>query len=75
MLELKEEAECLGTEMNSGMTGSHRGTGQLTFTKPGNRWQQQFVSDNHSCAGWVQVGCRLGAGWVQVGCRLQVLGS
>ena len=62
MLELKEEAECLGTEMNSGMTGSHRGTGQLTFTKPGNRWQQQFVSDNHSCAGWVQVGCRLGAG-------------
>ena len=81
MLELKEEAECLGTEMSSRMTGSHRGTAQLTSRKPGNRWQQQFVSDTTvvqvGCrlgAGWVQVGCRLGAGWVQVGCRLQVLG-
>ena len=58
MLELKEEAERLGTEMNSGLTGSHRATAQLTSTKPdrrGNRWQQQFGSDNDSCAGWVQV--------------------
>ena len=40
VLELKEEAERLGTEMNSGMTGSHRATAQLTSTKPdrpGNR--------------------------------------
>ena len=62
MLELKEEAERLGTEMNSEMTGSHRGTAQLTSTKPdrrGSRWQQQFVSDTTV---------------VQVGCRLQVLG-
>ena len=45
--------------MNSEMTGSHRGTAQLTSRKPGNRWQQQFVSDTTV---------------VQVGCRLQVLG-
>ena len=50
MLELKEEAERLGTEMNSGLTATGNSSVDV-----GNRWQQQFVSDNDSCAGWVQV--------------------
>ena len=52
MLELKEEAECLGTEMNSGMTGSHRGTAQLTSATDGN--SSLFLTRQL---------CRLGAGF------------
>ena len=59
MLQLKEEAECLGTEMSSGMTGSHGGTAQLTSATDGN--SSLFLTTTV-----VQVGCRLGAGWVQV---------
>ena len=52
VLELKEEAECLGTEMNSGLTQNHRATAQLTSTKPGN-------SSSVLTTTVVQVGCRL----------------
>ena len=52
MLELKEEAECLGTEMNSEMTGSHRATAQLTSATDGN--SSSFLTTTV-----VQVGCRL----------------
>ena len=56
-------ANCVGVERRSRAPwhrdelrdDCHRGTAQLTSATYGNRWQQQFVSDNDSCAGWVQV--------------------